>query len=119
MQSDIRSYLWASDAFVLPSSYEVFPLVCLQAAAAGIPLVVSQLNGVEEFLIDGQNGLLVGRTAPEIKRAIRVLRSFDPAERQAMASRAQIDIQRYSSASFVALWDGFYRGFGKPVRETA
>jgi glycosyltransferase involved in cell wall biosynthesis len=97
----------------------VFPLVCLQAAAAGLPLIVSPLNGVEEFLIDRQNGLLVGRSVEEIARAIRTLQALDPAERDAMARRAQNDVQQYSAVSFVASWNEFYRACERPVRETA
>jgi glycosyltransferase involved in cell wall biosynthesis len=115
MQADIRRYLWASDAFVLPSSYEVFPLVCLQAAAAGLPLVVSPLNGVEEFLLDRENGLLVERTAAAIKRAIGVLQSLEPTERDAMVNRAQSDIQRYSAPCFVAAWNHFYQAWERPL----
>lgn len=44
-QSDIRPYLWASDIFALPSLYEIFSLVCIQAAAAGLPILVSQMHG--------------------------------------------------------------------------
>src|SRR6202012_3767851 len=64
MQKDVRPFLWSSDAFTLPSSYEVFPLVALEAAAACLPLLVTPLNGVEEFLVNGENGILVQQTVP-------------------------------------------------------
>jgi glycosyltransferase involved in cell wall biosynthesis len=111
MQRDVRPYLWAGDAFVLPSQYEVFPLVCLQAAAAGLPLVVSQLNGVEEFLVDRENGLLVGRTAPQLQQAVRFLRALDPTGRAALTNGARRDVQRYSVSNFASAWDTFYRAF--------
>ena len=38
LQEDVRAFLWASDAFILASAYEAFPLVVLQAAAAGLPV---------------------------------------------------------------------------------
>jgi glycosyltransferase involved in cell wall biosynthesis len=44
-QNDVRPYLLASHAFLFPSAYEVFPLVCLQAAAAGLPLLVTGAMG--------------------------------------------------------------------------
>ena len=54
MQQDVRPWLWASDLFVFPSSYETFSLVTFQAAAAGLPIIVTRLHGVEEFSVDGQ-----------------------------------------------------------------
>ena len=50
MQSDVRPYLWSSDVFVFPSLYETFSLVTYEAAASGLPIVVSQLYGVEDLL---------------------------------------------------------------------
>ena len=41
MQSDVRPFLWCSDVFVFPSLYETFSLVTYEAAAAGLPIVVS------------------------------------------------------------------------------
>jgi glycosyltransferase involved in cell wall biosynthesis len=80
MQHDIRPYLWSSDAFLFPSSYEAFPLVCLQAAAAGLPLIASRVYGVDEFMIDGQTGWIVERSAKAIAFSIA----------QALHNRAQL-----------------------------
>src|SRR5205823_9225094 len=71
MQHDVRPWLWASDAFALPSFYEVFPLSCLEAAAAALPLIVTPINGVEDFVVDGENGILVGHWADDVARGIR------------------------------------------------
>ena len=62
MQSDVRPYLWSSDVFVFPSLYETFSLVTYEAAASGLPIVVSQLYGVEDLLRDGDNGFLIETT---------------------------------------------------------
>ena len=39
MQSDVRPFFWASDAFAFPSAYETFSLVSYEAAAAGLPVI--------------------------------------------------------------------------------
>jgi glycosyltransferase involved in cell wall biosynthesis len=70
MQQDIRPYLWCSEAFLFPSSYEAFPLVTLQAAAAGLPLIATRVYGVEEFMIEGKTGWIVERDAKAIAFAI-------------------------------------------------
>lgn len=116
MQSDVRPFLWASDAFILPSSYEVFPLVCLQAAAAGLPLFVSKLNGVEEFLVPGKNGFLIERSATDVKRLMDLWCSLNPEDRLAMGLRAQKDVERYAAARFSLAWRDLYEQIseGKP-----
>jgi glycosyltransferase involved in cell wall biosynthesis len=57
-QHAARSLLSAFDIFVLPSLYEGFPFAILEAMAAGLPSVVSDVDGVGEAMIDGQTGFL-------------------------------------------------------------
>ena len=70
LQSDVRPYLWLSNLFVLPSSYETFSLVTFQAAVAGLPLMTTQLYGVAELLEPGTNGWLIERNAIAIAQAL-------------------------------------------------
>jgi glycosyltransferase involved in cell wall biosynthesis len=108
----VRPYLWAADAFVLPSHYEVFPLVALEAAAAGLPLLVTPLNGVEEFLRDGENGLLTRRDVPGVSACIARFAQMSPQQRFDMGRRAQRDVQRYGVREFVSQWAKLYREVG-------
>jgi glycosyltransferase involved in cell wall biosynthesis len=101
--SDVRPYLLASDAFLFPSAYEVFPLVCLQAAAAGLPLLVTQLYGVEEFMRDGETGWVIERTAESIAAAI-VRAASDRPRLRAMGLEARKRVERYSEAEFRRRW---------------
>jgi glycosyltransferase involved in cell wall biosynthesis len=56
---DIRPYLVASQVLVLPSYREGFPNVVLQAGAMGLPCVVTDINGANEIIQQGVNGLIV------------------------------------------------------------
>ncbi len=58
-QEDVRSYLAASDVLVLPSYREGFPNVVLQAGAMDLPCIVSDINGCNEIIQNGVNGLIV------------------------------------------------------------
>jgi glycosyltransferase involved in cell wall biosynthesis len=111
-QKDVRPYLWAADALTLPSYYEVFPLVALEAAAAGLPLLVTPLNGVEEFLRDGENGLLMERSAPGVSVCIARFARMPVEARRSMGQRAQIDVKRYGLAEFVSGWSKLYAEAG-------
>ena len=55
----VPGYMLASDILVMPSLSEGFPLVILQAMAAGLPIVASNVTGIPEILRDGENGYLV------------------------------------------------------------
>src|SRR5262245_32122053 len=101
---DIRPYLWVSDAFLFPSYYEAFPLVSVEAAAAGLPLMVTQLNGVEEYLSDGKNGLLIERSVEGIEHGILRLLNMPPERRARLGEQARSDVVRYSVENFILAW---------------
>jgi UDP-glucose:(heptosyl)LPS alpha-1,3-glucosyltransferase len=78
----------ASDAVVLPTSYEAFPLVALEAAASGVPLLVTRVNGAEDLVRDGGNGWFITRDRVDIARRLNQLRS-DPELARRMAADAR------------------------------
>jgi glycogen(starch) synthase len=54
--TDLAALLAAADAVVLPSRYEPFGIVALEAAAAGAPLVASTAGGLGDIVVDGRTG---------------------------------------------------------------
>jgi glycosyltransferase involved in cell wall biosynthesis len=58
-QSDVRPYLAISDAMVFPSYREGFPNGVMQAGAMGLPCIVSDINGCNEIISEGENGLVI------------------------------------------------------------
>jgi glycosyltransferase involved in cell wall biosynthesis len=52
------NYLRASDVFVLPSVFEGLPTVLLEAFRAAVPVVASDIDGSNDLIKSGQNGLL-------------------------------------------------------------
>lgn len=88
-RSDARALMGAADVVVLPSRSEGLPLVALEAAAAGAPLVASAVRGLRELLTDGRDALLVppGDPAALGDALTRVLREDGLAERLAEGGR--------------------------------
>ena len=85
-------YLAAADAFLFPSSYEACSVAVLEAAAAGLPLLVTRVNGAEDLLTDGVNGFFVAREPVDVAAKVRRLtpdRSL--AERMGRAARAAVE----------------------------
>ena len=58
-QQDVRPFFAISDALAFPSYREGFPNVVMQAGAMGLPSIVSDINGCNEIIIEGENGLII------------------------------------------------------------
>ena len=58
-QNDVRPYFSISNALVFPSYREGFPNVVMQAGAMGLPSIVSDINGCNEIIIEGENGTII------------------------------------------------------------
>ncbi|MDH7594238.1 MAG: glycosyltransferase family 4 protein [Methanomicrobiales archaeon] len=58
LRKDLPKYYSCADVFVLPSIYEAIPMVCVEAMAAGKPVIGSKIGGIQEIIRDGENGFL-------------------------------------------------------------
>ena len=57
--SMLRQAYASSDLFVLPSYAEIQPLVLLEALAMGLPAIGTNVGGIPEMIIEGQNGYIL------------------------------------------------------------
>ena len=64
-QQQLPTYYNAADVFVLPSHYESFGLVALEAMACGTPVVASRVGGIPTYMESGKTGYLVPWRCPE------------------------------------------------------
>jgi glycosyltransferase involved in cell wall biosynthesis len=58
-QEELPAYYCLSDLFVLPSYYEAFPKVLVEAMACEKPVISSKMGGTSDSVEDGLNGFLV------------------------------------------------------------
>jgi glycosyltransferase involved in cell wall biosynthesis len=86
-----------ADVFVLPSEYEAFGIVLLEAMAAGRPVIASRVGGTMDIIQNGQTGLLVDEKDPgQLAQAIiRLLRDREAAEKLGGRAR-EYAIGKYS-----------------------
>lgn len=93
----------AADAFVLPTSYETFSLVTYEAAASGLPLLVTAVSGVVDILVDGVNGFFIDRSPATLATRLRIL--TDDTKRREMGAEARRAAA--SAASWPAMCDRY------------
>ncbi|MFA5022738.1 MAG: glycosyltransferase family 4 protein [Candidatus Paceibacterota bacterium] len=68
---DARAYLKAFDIFTLTSRTEALPYVILEAGAAGLPIIASEVGGIPEVITDPELGILVPPgNVEEIKKSL-------------------------------------------------
>jgi UDP-glucose:(heptosyl)LPS alpha-1,3-glucosyltransferase len=72
-RSDLPQIYPAADAFLLPTLYETFALVCLEAMASGLPVLATPVGGIEDYLCDGDNGFHIRHDAMDIASKLDAL----------------------------------------------
>jgi glycosyltransferase involved in cell wall biosynthesis len=103
-RSDVAELLRGAEIFVLSTRSEGLPLSVLEAMAAGLPVVASNVGGVPELVVDGETGLLVPPGDPRSLAAAieRLLQDPSLSRRLGEAGRArvadQFDIARVRQA---------------------
>lgn len=90
---DLPDLMLDADIFVLSSKYEGLPLVLLEAMASGLPVIGTQIKGVNEVIQEGSNALLfeVGK-AEDLAGALRKLGS-SPDQRKAFGASSRRRVQ--------------------------
>jgi glycosyltransferase involved in cell wall biosynthesis len=107
---DIPELLAASSALILPSEKECLPLSILEAMAAGLPVVATDVGGISEAVEDGVTGLLIEPRDPGgLARAlVRVLGDREEAEAMGRAGLEKARHEFSIEATMTAVF-GLYR----------
>ncbi len=109
-RNDVPALMRSTFCLVLPSLWEGMPNVVLEAMAAGLPVVASRVEGVEELIEDGRTGLLVSpRSDDELASALTGLLD-DPEFASRLGMKAQVNSQSRLTWDEVARkYDALYR----------
>ncbi len=108
-RDDVPALLQSSDLFAFPSLMEAFPNGVMEAMAAGLPIVATDVGGIPELLDHGRNGLLVrpGDAGALADGILHFLGHPDQADTCGRAARQTI-ATRYSFERMVAAFESLY-----------
>ncbi len=94
-QSNVPQLLKGADCLVLPSLWEGMPNIVLEAMAAGLPVVVSRVEGTDELVRPEETGLLVEpNSVSDLERQIEVMLT-DSELAQRLAKNAQLTVREW------------------------
>ncbi len=100
---EVRRVLWAADAFVLNTRLDPNPLSAIEAAAAGLPIVMSDAAGnIREVVEVPQAGFVI-KDATDPSEALRAALSASDDELAVMGARAATNAQRFDAVSVASL----------------
>lgn len=110
---DVRPYYEACDIVLIPSRFESFGYVAVEAALMGRPIVASATGGLLETVLDGETGLCFPSGSPDaLADAIeRTLADVDATQRRIAAARARA-ISRFDVSMMTARLFSTYRQLG-------
>jgi glycosyltransferase involved in cell wall biosynthesis len=95
-QNDVRPYFAISDVLVFPSYREGFPNVVMQAGAMGLPSIVTNINGCNEIIIEGQNGTIIPvKNSDAIYKAMKKMVSDNPFRTHLQKNARPMIVSRY------------------------
>lgn len=112
-QGEVAAALAQTDVFVLPSFAEGVPVVLMEAMAAGVPVVTTQIAGVPELVAHGKSGLLVppGDTEALIAAIDRLL--SNPEERRTMGAEGRAKVtQDFNIATEAKRLSSLFQAYG-------
>lgn len=108
-QQDVRPYLAISDALVFPSYREGFPNVVMQAGAMGLPSIVTDINGCNEIVEEGKNGLIIPpKNSEALKHAMELLLNDIELRKKLQSNAREMITSRYEQQ---VVWDALLKEY--------
>jgi glycosyltransferase involved in cell wall biosynthesis len=118
-RDDVPALLQAADVFALPSLDEGMPMILLEAAAVGTPIIATAVGDVPKLITDGVTGLVVQRGDPAALAAALARLRDDPvlAARLGAAAREHVRREHSSAAMYVCYAEVYRQHVLRPGRE--
>jgi len=120
-QAEVRKHMQQTDVFVLPSFAEGVPASLMEAMAAGVPVVTTQIAGVSELVEEGVSGYLVpsGDAVSLADRIEKLLTDNQLRARLGAAGRAKVEKDfniHHEVARLYSIMTAALQGKVEPIR---
>jgi D-inositol-3-phosphate glycosyltransferase len=115
-QDTLQYYYAAAEALIMPSDYESFGMVALEAMACGTPVIASEVGGLAYLVQDGVNGFHVPTREPAALAGRICTILTDEDTRRKMSEAAQQTAQHYG---WPVIADRLLRVFGDVIAQRA
>lgn len=111
VRQDVPELMSAADGYVMSSAWEGMPMVLLEAAAAGLPIVTTMVGGNHEVVRDEESGFLVPpRDHEALALAMLRLMEVPEAQRRSMGERGREHVRTHHGLTLlVERWEDLYR----------
>ena len=108
-QQDIEKIIPLCDVIVVPSEWEPFGIICIEAMAAGRPVVAFDIDGINETVLHGETGLLVKhRDSVALAKAIDRLAGDERlSKRMGLAGRSRVE-KRFNVSDMAVAFERLY-----------
>lgn len=108
-QADLPAYYNVASVFVLPSYYEAFPKVVVEAMACEKPVITSRMGGTSDSVDDGVNGFLVpfGDSKGLAKSLVTLLQDEALSKRMGRIGRERV-LREFSWDAVAGRFDSIY-----------
>ena len=108
--NDVENYLACSDVFVMCSDYEGLPLSILEAMAAGLPIVSTDVGGIKDIVTD--NGILTHKgNVEELANALIQL-GINPVLRKQYAMNSFANVAPFDTSLIANKYIDLYKKYG-------
>ncbi|MCX2739953.1 glycosyltransferase family 4 protein [Pontibacter anaerobius] len=108
-QNEVRPYLAISHALAFPSYREGFPNVPMQAGCFELPSIVTDINGCNEIVVEGENGLIIPpKNVHKLQKAMELLVTDKALYDHLKSNARRMIVERYDQRHF---WELLYQEY--------
>jgi len=97
--SNVETYYRMADIFVLPTRYDPFANVCLEALACGTPVITTENNGASELITESVDGYVIRGSSgivEELSKKIYDFYRLQIEKKKEMKIQARLKAENYS-----------------------